>query len=77
MLMQRLASERAAGRVEGKREGLREGKREGLREGIRAACRLLGVPLDEAREAELSEKDGQALRELLAVLEQTHRWPGP
>jgi hypothetical protein len=87
VLMQRLASERASGRVEGrlegKREGRREGKREGqlagkaegLREGIRTACRLLGIALDDVREAVIENSDEKVLCEWLAEIERTRAWP--
>lgn len=75
VLVQRLATERAAGRVEGKREGRPEGETSGLREAVRTACRLLAIELDDERLAELEAKDERDLREWLAAIERERRWP--
>ena len=74
-----MGAERAEGRAEGLREGEAKGREQGEAKGLRVAiadlCDLLGLPLDDARRAELDAADLPALEALRAELKRSRRWP--
>ena len=74
-----MGAERAEGRAEGREEGLKEGEAKGREEGLRVAiadlCDAFGLPLDDARRAELAAADLPALEALRAELKRSRRWP--
>lgn len=65
----------AKGEARGLAKGEATGEAKGLREAVRVACRVLGVDLSEAREAEIEAMDSEALRGWLAEIERTRGWP--
>lgn len=55
-------------------EGREEGREEGLRAAVRDLCDVIGIPLDEAREAELAAMDLAALDGLRSRIKRERRW---
>jgi hypothetical protein len=56
------------------KRGRSEGKREGLRLGIEAACKVLQIPLDAARRAQLDGLDDGGLEALLDRISTRRAW---
>jgi len=54
---------------------LQEGLQEGLRKSIELICARLEIPMTDARQAWLRERDGAALESLLDQLLTLKRWP--
>lgn len=66
---------RAEGRNEGRAEGRTEGRAEGLRVAVRSLCRVLSIPLNPRREADIEAMDAAALDALREGIERSRRWP--
>jgi hypothetical protein len=70
---------RDEGLKEGHDKGLKEGRDEGLKEGLCKAivdmCDLLAITLDDARRAQLTALDAEALEALRAQIKHAKRWP--
>jgi flagellar biosynthesis/type III secretory pathway protein FliH len=67
----------ARGFTRGHEQGLAEGREEltaTLRHSIEVVCRLLAIPLDTSRRAEIGAMSREQLEALLARLERERRW---
>jgi hypothetical protein len=62
---------------QGREQGLEHGIEQGLRDGITTLCRVLSIPLDASRHAELDALDAAGLTALMRWLETERRWPSP
>ena len=65
----------ARGREQGLEQGLEQGRRQGLRAAIEDLAELLGLPVDEARRATLSQLDLTGLESLRTHLKRHRTWP--
>ena len=61
--------------LRGEKKGHDDGLKEGLRKAIVDICELLGVALDEARNAHLDGLDVEALESLRERIKQSRSWP--
>jgi len=65
---------RKDGLQQGREQGRAEGRAEGIREAVRMLCEIVGTPLTDAQQHELSTLDEPTLRRRLNRLQATKQW---